>query len=136
MVSTVHSVVRCLTNKDEVISNLAQSLGLLMTSTIAAQRAVAAAFYAELIGKVNHDSIWLDVIINTLHEARSDSSPLVRKLALIGLTRIVYLEAKQVSCIIEKVFSFNSLILIVTSGLLILYPFRSMNTLIIQWLLY
>ena len=68
-----------------------------MTSTISAQRAVAAAFYAELIGKVNHDTVWLDAIINTLHEARADSSPLVRKLATIGLTHIAYLQPKQVS---------------------------------------
>ncbi|XP_043485318.1 maestro heat-like repeat-containing protein family member 1 [Leptopilina heterotoma] len=96
LVSIVHSVIRCLSDKTEVIMNLARSVEKLMTSTIPVQRAIATAFYAELVGKVNHDSIWLDGIINTLHEARADSSPLVRKLALIGLTHISYLKPKQI----------------------------------------
>lgn len=96
MVSIVHSVIRCLSDKNEIMMNLARSIEKLMTSIIPIQRAMATAFYAELVGKVNHDSIWLDGIINTLHEARADSSPLVRKLALIGLTHISYLKPKQV----------------------------------------
>lgn len=96
LVSTVRSVVRCLSSRSEVLASLAHSLGKLVTSTVTAQRAVAAAFYAELIGRVDCGVIWLDAIINSLHEAKSDSSPLVRKLATIGLTRIAFLDAKQV----------------------------------------
>lgn len=75
---------------------MAQSLAKLLTSTIAMQRAVAAAFYAELIGKVDYGIIWLDNIIHILHEAKADSSPLVRKLATIGLARIAYLASEKV----------------------------------------
>lgn len=96
LVSTVRSVIRCLGNKNDVIENIAHNLSKLVTSTIPAQRAVATAFYAELIGRVDCGSIWLDAIINTMHEAKTDSSPLVRKLATIGLTRIAYLEPKQI----------------------------------------
>lgn len=75
---------------------MTQSLGKLMTSTIAIQRAVAATFYSELIGKIDCGAIWLDAIINTLHDAKADSSSLVRKLATIGLARIAYLDPRQV----------------------------------------
>ncbi|KAK2577321.1 hypothetical protein KPH14_003451 [Odynerus spinipes] len=96
IVATVRTMMRCISTKYDVLSSLAQSLGRMMTSTISAQRAVAVTFYAELIGKVNYDVIWLDAIINTLHEAKADSSPLVRKLATVGLARIAYLEPKQI----------------------------------------
>nr|XP_050863894.1 maestro heat-like repeat-containing protein family member 1 [Vespula vulgaris] len=96
VVATVRTMMRCIHTKNNVLSTLAQSLGRMMTSTISAQRAVAATFYSELIGKINCDVIWLDAIINTLYEAKADSSPLVRKLATIGLARIAYLEPKQV----------------------------------------
>ncbi|XP_011301504.1 maestro heat-like repeat-containing protein family member 1 [Fopius arisanus] len=96
LVSTVRSVIRCLGNKNELLANIAQTLGKMITSPISAQRAVAAAFYAELIGRVDCGEVWLDAIINTLHEAKADSSGLVRKLATIGLTRIAYLEQRQV----------------------------------------
>lgn len=75
---------------------MAQSIGKLMTSTIAIQRAVAATFYAELIGKVDCGVIWLDAIINTLYEAKTDSSSLVRTLAITGLSRIAYVDQKLV----------------------------------------
>jgi len=75
---------------------MTQYLGKLMTSTIVIQRAVAATFYAELIGKIDCGAIWLDAIINTLHDAKADSSSLVRKLATIGLARIAYLDPRQV----------------------------------------
>lgn len=97
LVSIVRSVIRCLGNKNEILENIAHNLGKLVTSTIPAQRAIATAFYAELIGRVDCGTIWLDAIINTLHEAKADSSSLVRKLATIGLTRIAYLEPKQIS---------------------------------------
>lgn len=96
LVATVHAVVQCLSRRNEVLSNLVRCLGKLVTSTLPAQRAVTVAFYAELIGKLSCDAIWLDAIINTLHEAKTDSSPLVRKLATIGLTRVACLEPKQV----------------------------------------
>ncbi|KAK0166476.1 hypothetical protein PV328_004896 [Microctonus aethiopoides] len=96
LISTVRSVVRCLLNKNDVIVNVAQSLGKLSTSQISNQRAVAIAFYAELIGRIDCGNIWLDAIINTLHEATADSSALVRKLAITGLTRIAYLNSKYI----------------------------------------
>lgn len=96
LISTVRSVIRCLLKKNDVLVKVAQSLGRLVTSHIPNQRAVAIAFYAELIGRIDCGAIWLDAIINTLHEAKSDSSFLVRKLAIIGLTRIAYLEPKQI----------------------------------------
>ena len=96
LVSTVRSVVRCLSKRSDILSSLAHSLGKLVDSVIPAQRAVAAAFYAELIGRVDCGTIWLDAIINALHQAKSDSLPLVRKLATIGLTRVAYLDPKQV----------------------------------------
>lgn len=75
---------------------MAQIVGKLMTSTIAIQRAVAATFYTELIGKVDCGVIWLETIINTLHECKTDSSSLVRKHATIGLARIGYLDPRLV----------------------------------------
>ena len=45
----------------------------------------------------NTDTIWLDAIINTLQEAKNDSCPLVRKLAISGLTEITNLEPNLVS---------------------------------------
>ncbi|KAI4498116.1 hypothetical protein M0802_006940 [Mischocyttarus mexicanus] len=96
IVATVRTMIKCIYMKNDVLLSLAQSLGKLMISTISAQRVVAVTFYSELIGKVSYDAIWLDGIINTLHEAKPDSSPLVRKLATIGLARIAYLEPKQV----------------------------------------
>ncbi|XP_063985336.1 maestro heat-like repeat-containing protein family member 1 [Diachasmimorpha longicaudata] len=96
LVSTVRSVIRCLGSKNEVLVNVAQTLGKMITSQIPAQRAVAVAFYAELIGRVDCGEVWMDAIINTLHEAKADSCGLVRKLATIGLTRIAYLEPRQV----------------------------------------
>lgn len=96
-----------------------------MTSTIAIQRAVAATFYSELIGKVDCGAIWLDAIINTLHDAKSDSSSLVRKLATIGLARIAYLSPRQVSILFQHIFSYTKLL-----------SFRSMNTSIIAWMPY
>lgn len=99
-----------------------------MTSTIAVQRAVAATFYSELIGKVDCGTIWLDAIINALHDAKSDSSSLVRKLATIGLARIAYLSPRQVK---YRLF-FNVYFHILSNC----YFFRSMNTLIIAWMPY
>ncbi|KAG5329833.1 MROH1 protein, partial [Acromyrmex charruanus] len=96
LISTVRILMKCISTKSEVLSNMTQYLGKLMTSTIAIQRAVAATFYSELIGKINCGTIWLDAIINTLHDAKADSSSLVRKLATIGLTRIAYLDPRQV----------------------------------------
>jgi len=74
---------------------MSQMLGNLVTSTIAIQRAVAVTFYTELIGKVG-DVIWLETTINTLHECKNDSSPLVRKHAIMGLARIAYLDSRLV----------------------------------------
>ncbi|KAG5305866.1 MROH1 protein, partial [Pseudoatta argentina] len=96
LISTVRILMKCISTKSEVLSNMTQYLGKLMTSTIAIQRAVAVTFYSELIGKINCGTIWLDAIINTLHDAKADSSSLVRKLATIGLTRIAYLDPRQV----------------------------------------
>ncbi|KAG5339130.1 MROH1 protein, partial [Acromyrmex heyeri] len=96
LISTVRILMKCISTKTEVLSNMTQYLGKLMTSTIAIQRAVAATFYSELIGKINCGTIWLDAIINTLHDAKADSSSLVRKLATIGLARIAYLDPRQV----------------------------------------
>ncbi|XP_031777051.1 maestro heat-like repeat-containing protein family member 1 isoform X2 [Nasonia vitripennis] len=99
LVGIVHAVVECLvqSKREDALSNLSRSIGKLVTSTLAAQRVVAVAFYAELIGsKLNCDVIWLDAIINALLEAKADSSPLVRKLATIGLTRVACLQPKQV----------------------------------------
>ncbi|KAL6261907.1 hypothetical protein P5V15_006990 [Pogonomyrmex californicus] len=98
LISTVRILMKCILTRNEILSNMAQSLSKLMTSTIAIQRAVAATFYSELIGKMerNCEAIWLDAIINTLHDAKADSSSLVRKLATIGLARIAYLDPKQV----------------------------------------
>ncbi|XP_015183266.1 PREDICTED: maestro heat-like repeat-containing protein family member 1 [Polistes dominula] len=96
IVAIVRSMVKCISTKNNVLLSLGQSLGKMMTSTICAQRVVATTFYSELIGKINYNGIWLDGIINTLYEAKADSSPLVRKLATIGLARIAYLEPKQV----------------------------------------
>ncbi|EGI58311.1 PREDICTED: maestro heat-like repeat-containing protein family member 1 [Acromyrmex echinatior] len=96
LISTVRILMKCISTKSEVLSNMTQYLGKLMTSTIAIQRAVAATFYSELIGKINCGTIWLDAIINTLHDAKADSSSLVRKLATIGLARIAYLDPRQV----------------------------------------
>lgn len=73
-----------------------------MTSTMPVQRAVAATFYAELIGRVDCGDIWLDAIINILHEAKADSSPLIRRLATVGLARIAYLEPRQVKIFFKK----------------------------------
>ncbi|XP_008560336.1 maestro heat-like repeat-containing protein family member 1 [Microplitis demolitor] len=103
LISTVRSVLRCLvSNKklsgskdDELLINVAQSIGKLVTSQIPTQRAVAIAFYGELVGKVDADPIWLDSIISTLLEARADSSFLVRKLAVQGLANISKLESHQ-----------------------------------------
>lgn len=97
--ATVHITVQCLIERKEILTNVARQLGKLVTSTLPAQRAVAVAFYAELIGKMECDAIWLDGVINTLHEAKSDSSPLVRKLATVGLTRVACLKPNQVTCI-------------------------------------
>ncbi|XP_058805829.1 maestro heat-like repeat-containing protein family member 1 [Phymastichus coffea] len=96
LVATVHTVVQCLSKRANVLENLARHLGKLAMSTLPAQRVVAVAFYSELIGKVNCDVVWLDAIINTLHEAKADSFSLVRKLSTIGLTRVAYLDSKQV----------------------------------------
>ncbi|KYN02585.1 PREDICTED: maestro heat-like repeat-containing protein family member 1 [Cyphomyrmex costatus] len=96
LILTVRTIMKCISTKSEILSNMTQYLGKLMTSTIARQRAVAATFYSELIGKIDCGPIWLDAIINTLHDAKIDSSSLVRKLATIGLARIAYLDPKQV----------------------------------------
>lgn len=71
---------------------MAQILGKLVTSTIPIQRAIAVIFYTELIGKMNCGVIYLDTIINILHESKTDSSSLVRKHVIIGLARIAYLD--------------------------------------------
>lgn len=96
LISTVRTLMKCISTRNEVLSSMTQFLGKLMTSTIAIQRAVAATFYSELIGKIDCGAIWLDAIINTLHDAKADSSSLVRKLATIGLARIAYLDPRQV----------------------------------------
>lgn len=96
LIAVVQTVMECLLGKNEVIINLSQILGKLVTSSLPTQRALAIAFYTELLGKVKCDSIWLDAVVNTFHEAKSDSFPFVRKLATIGLTKIVYLEPNQV----------------------------------------
>ncbi|KAL0107180.1 hypothetical protein PUN28_015596 [Cardiocondyla obscurior] len=96
LISIVRILMKCISTRNEVLSSMTQSLGKLMTSTIAIQRAVAATFYSELIGKIDCGAIWLDAIINTLHDAKADSSSLVRKLATIGLARIAYLDPRQV----------------------------------------
>ncbi|CAD6243793.1 GSCOCG00013142001-RA-CDS [Cotesia congregata] len=101
LISTVRSVLRCfgrkVGSKDDLLISVAQSIGKLVTSQIATQRAVAIAFYGELIGQVDADPIWLDSIITTLLEARSDSSFLVRKLAIQGLSNISKLDAQQLN---------------------------------------
>lgn len=84
-------LIKCMSNRNEDLYSMAQMLGKLVTSTIAIQRVVTATFYAELIGKVG-----CDVIINTLYECKNDSSPLVRKHAIIGLARIAYLDPRLV----------------------------------------
>ncbi|XP_029176005.1 LOW QUALITY PROTEIN: maestro heat-like repeat-containing protein family member 1 [Nylanderia fulva] len=88
----VQTLIKCITNRHEVLLNMAQILGKLVTSTIPIQRAIAVTFYTELIGKVDCGVIWLDTIINTLHESKTDSSSLVRKHVIIGLARIAYLD--------------------------------------------
>ncbi|XP_046485809.1 maestro heat-like repeat-containing protein family member 1 isoform X1 [Neodiprion pinetum] len=95
LISTVCSVVRCITSKDTIVT-LARSLCQLATSTIPAQRAVSAAFYSELVGRPGCGDVWLEAILNTLHEATADSSPLVRRLAIIGLTRVSYLDSDRI----------------------------------------
>lgn len=97
-------MAKCLANKDKVLESLAHSFGKLMTNADPMQRSVAAAFYAELLGKMNCDVIWLDAIVNTLYEAKADSSLTVRKLATIGLTKIVSLQPKQVRFILFKYY--------------------------------
>nr|ACE75349.1 HEAT repeat-containing protein [Glyptapanteles indiensis] len=101
LISTVRSVLRCLSrktaSKDDLLISVAQSIGKLVTSQISTQRAVAIAFYGELIGQVDADPIWLDSIITTLLEARSDSSFLVRKLAIQGLSNIYKLDSQQIN---------------------------------------
>lgn len=92
----VQTSIKCMLNKNEDLLSMAQMLDKLVSSTIAIQRAVAATFYTELIGKVTCDVIWLETIINTLHECKNDSSPLVRKHAIIGLARIAYLDPRLV----------------------------------------
>ncbi|XP_012526722.2 maestro heat-like repeat-containing protein family member 1 isoform X1 [Monomorium pharaonis] len=96
LISTVRILMKCISTRSEVLSNMTQYMGKLMSSTIAIQRAVAATFYSELIGKIDCGAIWLDAIINMLHDAKADSSSLVRKLATIGLARIAYLDPRQV----------------------------------------
>lgn len=96
MILTVQILIKCISNDDHVLSHMAQSLHALVAGTLAIQRAVAIAFYAELIGKVDCGDIWFDAIINTLFEAKADSSSLVRKYAVIGLARVAYVE-RQVS---------------------------------------
>lgn len=98
--------MKCISTRNEVLSSMTQSLGKMMTSTIAIQRAVAATFYSELIGKIDCGAIWLDAIINTLHDAKADSSSLVRKLATIGLARIAYLDPRQVREYFFNIFSY------------------------------
>lgn len=96
LISTVRTLMKCISTRNEVLSSMTQHLSKLMTSTMAIQRAVAATFYSELIGKIDCGAIWLEAIINTLHDAKADSSSLVRKLATIGLARIAYLDPRQV----------------------------------------
>lgn len=105
LIATVHMVVQSLSKRPKVLIVLAGYLGKLITSTLPAQRGVAVAFYAELLGKVDCDAIWLDAVINSLHEARADSSPMVRKLATIGLTRVACLEPKQVCDWMTRIYS-------------------------------
>lgn len=96
LIFSVKSVAKCLSKSSHTICEIARILGPMMTSQLPAQRATATAFYIEVIGTKDCDAIWLDAIINALHEAKMDSSPLVRKLATIGLTKIVKLDQKQV----------------------------------------
>lgn len=96
MISTVRTLIRCILRRDNILLNTAQSVGKLFTSALAIQRAVAAAFYAELIGEMDCGVIWLDAIIDNLHKAKTDSSSLVRTLATIGLSRVAYLDQKLV----------------------------------------
>lgn len=92
----VRTLIKCISSKNEDTLNMAQIVGKLVTSTIPIQRAVAVTFYTELIGKVDCGVIWLETIINTLHECKTDSSSLVRKHATIGLARIGYLNPRLI----------------------------------------
>lgn len=96
MILIVRTLIKCISSKNEDTLNMAQIVGKLVTSTIPIQRAVAVTFYTELIGKVDCGVIWLETIINTLHECKTDSSSLVRKHATIGLARIGYLNPRLV----------------------------------------
>ncbi|XP_048515831.1 maestro heat-like repeat-containing protein family member 1 isoform X2 [Athalia rosae] len=96
LISTVQTVVKSISNKENTIVTLARSVCGLATSILPAQRAVSAAFYAELVGRPGCGDVWLEVILNTLHEAMADSSPLVRRLAIVGLTRVSNLKTDQV----------------------------------------
>ncbi|KAJ8688258.1 hypothetical protein QAD02_024053 [Eretmocerus hayati] len=106
LVVMVHSVVLSASRRPRVLSNVSSRLGKLVTSSLAAQRALAVAFYAELIGRLSEaDVIWLDATVNSLLEAKSDSSPLVRKLATIGITRVACLQPKQVEEYLDSCLS-------------------------------
>ncbi|XP_034951758.1 maestro heat-like repeat-containing protein family member 1 [Chelonus insularis] len=96
LISTIRLVIRCLLEQyKELLTNIAQSLGKLVTSQIYTQRAAVIVFYSELIGKVDCGTVWLDVVMNILLEAKTDSSYLVRKFSIIGLGKIHTLEPKQ-----------------------------------------
>ncbi|XP_066601131.1 maestro heat-like repeat-containing protein family member 1 [Prorops nasuta] len=106
VVQTVHIIIESILNRNDILSSLAKSLEkLLESSGVIAQRAVAVAFYAEIIGKVSCGDAWLHAIINMLIECKSDSSALVRKLATIGLSRIAYLEPQQMDKYFDKSMS-------------------------------
>lgn len=94
VISIVETLVKCISKKNENMLTMAQKLSKLVTSTIAIQRAIVATFYTELIDTVNCGVIWLETMINTLYECKTDSSSLVRKHAIIGLARICHLDQK------------------------------------------
>ena len=96
MITLIQIIVKSLLSQKGILLNLSQILGKLVTSTLPTQRAASVALYSELIGKVKLDPVQLEVVMNTLDEARADSSSLVRKQAIRGLSKIVYLEPKQV----------------------------------------
>uniref|UniRef100_A0ABD2XLD7 Maestro heat-like repeat-containing protein family member 1 n=1 Tax=Trichogramma kaykai TaxID=54128 RepID=A0ABD2XLD7_9HYME len=101
LVLLVREVVAALRSaRPDALLRLVRRSGRLVTRPLPAQRALAIALYAETLGQVaegaQDSSVWLDAIVNTLHEAKADSSALVRKIATRGLTSIAQLEPNLV----------------------------------------
>ncbi|XP_012277895.1 maestro heat-like repeat-containing protein family member 1 isoform X2 [Orussus abietinus] len=103
LVVAVRTAIRCLQGRgrsNESTSRLARALGRLGASAVPEQRAVAVALHSELLaGLIPADcsAVWVDAVVTSLHEARTDSAALVRGLAIAGLSGIVGLPASQMN---------------------------------------